>query len=58
MDMSTVRTEVEADPPPARERRVWKTVRNVVLGVLALVFAVWLVLYITKGRFLRGPGAS
>ncbi|WP_375428367.1 AsmA family protein [uncultured Sphingomonas sp.] len=51
----TVQTEIKADEHRPRERRAWRIVRNVVLGVLGAVFAVWLVLYITKGRFLRGP---
>ncbi len=41
--------------PPADtpRRRWWRIARNVVLGLLALVFLAWLVLYITKGRFLK-----
>ncbi|CAN5639129.1 AsmA family protein [soil metagenome] len=39
-----------ADTP---RRRWWRIARNVVLGLLALVFIAWLVLYITKGRFLK-----
>jgi uncharacterized protein involved in outer membrane biogenesis len=41
--------------PPARRRRAWRIARNIVLAVIALIVAIWLVLYITKGRFLRGP---
>lgn len=33
----------------------WRIVRNVLLGILATIFLVWLVLYITKGRFLKHP---
>jgi AsmA family protein len=40
------------DPKRARRRRI---IRNVVLGILGTVFAIWLVLFITKGRFLKGP---
>ena len=58
MDVSAVRTEVETDRPPPRKKRAWKIVRNVVLGVLGTIFAIWLVLYITKGRFLRGTFES
>lgn len=35
--------------------RGWRIVRNVVLAVVGLIFAVWLVLFITKGRFLKHP---
>ena len=60
MDMPTTRSRVEAEPDqhPARRARAWRIARNVALGVLAAIFAVWLVLYITKGRFLRGPFES
>jgi len=34
-----------------RRRRV----RNILLGLVGAVFAAWLVLYVTKGRFLKGP---
>lgn len=33
--------------------RPWRIARNVVIGVVATLFIVWLVLYITKGRFLK-----
>jgi uncharacterized protein involved in outer membrane biogenesis len=36
-------------------RRAWRIVRNVALGIVAVLFLVWLVLYITKGRFLKHP---
>ncbi len=51
----TVHSEVKADEQPPRGRRAWRIVRDVALGVIGAVFAVWLILYITKGRFLRGP---
>ena len=41
--------------PPARRRRAWRIARNIMLAVIALIVAIWLVLYITKGRFLRAP---
>ena len=46
-------TPPAAEPVPARRRRWWRIARNVVLGVVAVLFAIWLVLYITKGRFLK-----
>ncbi|PNU06731.1 AsmA family protein [Novosphingobium guangzhouense] len=40
------------------ERRRWHIVRNVALIVLGSLFAVWLILFITKGRFLKHPFES
>jgi AsmA family protein len=44
-------------PPPAGRRRItplgW--VGRILLGILVAVFLVWLVLFITKGRFLKHP---
>lgn len=42
------------DPADRRKRRV-RIARNVVIGVLGTMFAVWLILFITKGRFLKSP---
>ncbi|MDO7841641.1 AsmA family protein [Sphingomonas immobilis] len=42
-------------PPKARRGRGWRIARNVVLGVVLVLFLIWLVLYITKGRFLKHP---
>jgi AsmA family protein len=47
-------------PPPSAglERRrwhPWRIARNTVLTILALIVLAWLVLYITKGRFLKHP---
>ena len=53
MDMTTSRIEASTEPPRRRVSRPWRIARNVVLGVIAVVFAIWLVLYITKGRFLK-----
>ncbi|HEU0045373.1 AsmA family protein [Sphingomonas sp.] len=36
-----------------RRRWWWRVARNVALGVVAVLFAIWLVLYVTKGRFLK-----
>ena len=38
---------------PLRRRRWFRIARNVLLGVLGFFFAIWLVLFVTKGRFLR-----
>ena len=52
--MTTSRNEVStAETPRRRLSRPWRIARNVVLGVVATLFAIWLVLYITKGRFLK-----
>ncbi|WP_093223453.1 AsmA family protein [Sphingomonas sp. NFR15] len=57
---SAVRTPSALDdsaprPPRRRLGRGWRIARNIVIGVLAAIFLVWLVLYITKGRFLKHP---
>ncbi|WP_267395688.1 MULTISPECIES: AsmA family protein [unclassified Sphingomonas] len=45
-----------ASPVPRRRMaRPWRIARNVVLGLIALVAAIWLILFITKGRFLKHP---
>lgn len=44
----------EPNPADRRKRRL-RIARNVAIGVLATLFAVWLILFITKGRFLKGP---
>jgi uncharacterized protein involved in outer membrane biogenesis len=33
--------------------RIWRTIRNLLVGALATIFIIWLVLFITKGRFLK-----
>lgn len=39
-------------------RRHKRLIRNSVLAVVGVIFAVWLVLFITKGRFLKRPFES
>ncbi len=39
----------------AQPRRHRHVVRRVLIGMVVAVFAVWLVLFITKGRFLKHP---
>ncbi|MEO6093616.1 MAG: AsmA family protein [Novosphingobium sp.] len=49
---------VEAEPktlPARKPGRGWRIARNILLGLLAAIFAVWLILFITKGRFLKHP---
>ena len=39
-----------------RRRGRWRRVaRNVAIGVVGTLFAIWLVLFVTKGRFLKHP---
>ena len=41
--------------PVARRKRRLRIARNVAIGVVGTLFAIWLILFITKGRFLKGP---
>ena len=54
MEMAAQRTA-----PPAslldRKRRRRRLLRNIGLGILAVLFLPWLVLFVTKGRFLKHP---
>ncbi len=44
----------ETEPaPPSRRRHIIKRVLQVLGGILLLLFAIWAILYITKGRFLK-----
>lgn len=46
-------------PEPAAAARATRTIvkriAQVIGGILLAIFLVWLILYITKGRFLKGP---
>jgi uncharacterized protein involved in outer membrane biogenesis len=44
-------------PDPRRERRR-RIIRNTIIAIIAIPALIWLVLYITKGRFLKGPFES
>ena len=58
MDEATQRIEQPVDipaPPAPRLSRRRRIARNILLGVVGTVAAVWLVLFVTKGRFLKGP---
>ncbi|MDY1009166.1 MULTISPECIES: AsmA family protein [unclassified Sphingomonas] len=47
---------IDAPPPAAaQKRRKRRILRNILIGILAVIAAIWLVLYITKGRFLKHP---
>ncbi|WBH17655.1 AsmA family protein [Sphingomonas radiodurans] len=54
--MATQRIEPPASSPrdPRRERRR-RIIRNIIIAIVAIPALIWLVLYITKGRFLKGP---
>ncbi|MDQ0838549.1 AsmA family protein [Sphingomonas faeni] len=43
------------EPVDTQKRRKWRILRNILLGIVAVLVAIWLVLYITKGRFLKHP---
>ena len=38
--------------------RAWRIIRNGLVGIFATLFIIWLVLFITKGRFLKQPFES
>jgi uncharacterized protein involved in outer membrane biogenesis len=47
---------IDAPPPAAAQtRRKRRIARNILIGIVAVIAAMWLVLYITKGRFLKHP---
>ncbi|AXB78477.1 AsmA family protein [Novosphingobium sp. P6W] len=60
MDATTpIGADGTAKPADVRRRRhVLKIIRNTVLILIGLIFAIWLVLFITKGRFLKHPFES
>ena len=43
-----------ADTPPRRAAG-WRIARDVALAIVGLIFALWLILFLTKGRFLKHP---
>ncbi|SEM94327.1 hypothetical protein SAMN05192583_1605 [Sphingomonas gellani] len=59
MDLASQHSEppVQAGdtPPDTQHGRGRRTLRNVLIGVVVAIFAVWLVLFITRGRFLKHP---
>lgn len=42
-------------PPPTARRRPLRIFLWTLVGLVALVFVAWLILFITKGSFLKGP---
>ncbi|MET4593678.1 MULTISPECIES: AsmA family protein [unclassified Sphingomonas] len=55
MDPSAPQPIAPPAPTEARPRRIRRIVRNILIGIVAVIVAIWLVLYITKGRFLKHP---
>ena len=49
---------IEGSPPSGRRGHPWRVARNTVLIILGVIALAWLVLYITKGRFLKHPFES
>ncbi|WP_347302053.1 AsmA family protein [Croceibacterium sp. TMG7-5b_MA50] len=49
-------TQSAADgTPPARRTRALRWARNGAIAILVAIAAIWLVLFVTKGRFLKRP---
>lgn len=53
-DTPDLTPRAEPDLAERRKRRL-RVARNIAIGVLGTLFAIWLILFITKGRFLKGP---
>lgn len=58
MEAATTIEAQDAPGGPRPLRRGLRIARNVALGIVGLMFAIWLVLFITKGRFLKHPFES
>ncbi|QDZ08967.1 AsmA family protein [Sphingomonas panacisoli] len=58
MSTPAITQDAAVAPLPVHKRRWFRIARNVVLGIVATLFLIWLVLYITKGRFLKHPFES
>jgi hypothetical protein len=61
MDATATTTSTPASDSATRDvrkRKLLRYARNAVLIALGLLFAIWLVLFITKGRFLKRPFES
>ncbi|WP_271300124.1 AsmA family protein [Sphingomonas sp. CV7422] len=57
METQPPATDPAADPAPVptRRRRLRRIAGRIALALAVLLVAIWLVLYVTKGRFLRRP---
>jgi len=42
-----------SEPPEAPARRGWRRFAKIVIGILLIPVAIWTILFITKGRFLK-----
>ncbi|MFC3214151.1 AsmA family protein [Novosphingobium panipatense] len=58
MDAVSTSDPKNAPDGSASRRRTLRLVRNVLLAVVGVIFAAWLILFITKGRFLKHPFES
>ena len=54
MEMAAPRTVPPASVPD-RKRRRRRILRNIGVAILVVLFLPWLVLFVTKGRFLKHP---
>ncbi|SFP87121.1 AsmA family protein [Sphingomonas rubra] len=56
MDVTRSDEPTPAPPSsPATRTRRRRIIRNVLLGIVGAIVAAWLVLFVTKGRFLKSP---
>ncbi|WP_066816442.1 AsmA family protein [Sphingomonas mali] len=61
MDMTAAASKDVTDAKPVVgffDGRAWRIIRNSLVGVLAALGVIWLVLFVTKGRFLKHPFES
>jgi len=61
MDMTAAASKDVTDAKPAAGffgSPAWRIIRNSLVGLLATLFVIWLVLFVTKGRFLKHPFES